>query len=217
MQTAKIQFPGTGKFSLGSAYDSEAVAQRACDAANKVIKTKSATEMKSDVESMIEVCRDAAHEETGIPSAKSYKVVGHAKVVITTEDGRKLGGFTSCPKASEACGEDKQAVQATLTSKTGRVRKTNFFARRGTPMDSVGLSDLGKQLLYCDENGAPTKKKKTSQVTPVKKKNAPAKKKAAPVKKKAAPVKMHICTVEGCGNKLYRGKDVCRKHYEAQR
>ena len=170
------------QFSLGSAYDSEAVAQRACDAANKVIKTKSATELKSDVESMIEVCRDAAHEETGIPSAKSYKVVGHAKVVITTEDGRKLGGFTNCPKASEACGEDKQAVQAALTSKTGRVRKTNFFARRGTPMDSVGLSDLGKQLLY---SGAPTKKKtKTSQVAPVKKKNAPAKKKAAPVKKK---------------------------------
>ena len=36
-------------------------------------------------------------------------------------------------------------------------------------------------------------------------------------RRKNAPVKMHRCTVEGCGNKLYRGKDVCRKHYEAQR
>ena len=69
------------------------------------------------------------------------------------------------PRRQRHVDEDTQAVQAALTSKTGRVRKTNFFARRGTPMDSVGLSDLGKQLLYCDENGTPTKKKtKTSQV-----------------------------------------------------
>lgn len=171
-------FPGQKTYFVLGTYNSEAIAQSACDAANRVTKKKSASEMKADVESMIEVCRSAAEEETGFPSAKSLKVVGHAKVVITTEDGRKLGGFTNFPKASEACGEDKQAVQQALISKTGRVRKTNFFARRGTPIDSVGLSDLGKQLLYCDENGAPTKKKtKTSQV-------APAKKKAAPVKKK---------------------------------
>ena len=154
-------FPGSGgQFSLGT-YDSKQIAQRACDAANRLIKK---TKNFGDVESMKEKCRSAAYNETGVPSAQPVKVVGHAKVVITTEDGRKLGGFTNSPKATEACGESSSAVSDALNkSKTGRVRKTNFFARRGTPLDSVGLSELGNQLLYCDENGAPRKKKKPAK------------------------------------------------------
>jgi len=64
--------PGIPQFVLGT-YNSNAIAQSACDAANLVIKKKSATEIKADAKSMIEVCRFAASKATGFPSAISRK------------------------------------------------------------------------------------------------------------------------------------------------
>ena len=78
---AQSSFPGSGsQFSLGT-YDSKAVAQKACDAANDLIKK---TKTIGDVESMKEACRSAASKATGFPSANEavdFKAVAKLKVL----------------------------------------------------------------------------------------------------------------------------------------
>lgn len=89
MQTAQIKFPGTLPFVLGT-YDSEDIAQRACDAANEVIKKTSATKIRDDIEAMKEACKSAAEEETGFPSAKSQTSSSGLFVSIEAPIGHAL-------------------------------------------------------------------------------------------------------------------------------
>ena len=182
---AQSSFPGSGsQFSLGT-YDSKAVAQKACDAANDLIKK---TETIGDVESMKKACKSAAEKATGTSSRNTWTAAEDVQVLaVGSRDSQVAIGDWSVEQAKQRWTNLHKKKAGTSTRKTWTVAEDAQVLAVGSRAGQVAIGDwtIGQAKNRWDNlirkrNKAALDKKKAAPV----KKKVPKKKKAAPVKKK---------------------------------
>ena len=167
----------TSVFVLGT-YDSEDIAQRACDAANEVIKK---TKKIGDVKSTIQLCRSAAEKATATKSKTRNKDW------TPDEDAQVLAVGSRAGQVAIGDRTPGQAKARWDNLHRGKKKKKTWTADEEAQILAVG--SRGGQVAIGDWTLSEVKHRWDNLN---RKKTAPDKKKTAPVKKKAAPVKKKV-------------------------